>query len=142
MWTARACSRCGKVFCPRCKTATESETYCSQCISVFLKRGHVAVEQQAAKLDQIKRWERRRAWVRRCVALICPGGGLVLKGSWVGGIVAGLMTVVSLFLALGWLPGVMTEVEPMAKVFPIQAALSGLAFLAWAWAVKRSWTGR
>ena len=36
----------------------ESTVYCSQCVSVFQKRDVVSIEQQTAKLEQIKWWER------------------------------------------------------------------------------------
>ena len=35
---ANACIKCGRTFCPRCKSARESTTYCTQCIHIYLKR--------------------------------------------------------------------------------------------------------
>jgi len=142
MWTARACSRCGKVFCPRCKTESESEAYCSQCISVFLKRDRVAIEQQSAKLDQIRRWERRSMWVRRLVALILPGGGMVVQGRWGEGMVSGFLVLTSAGLTFLWLPMIVTEFEPMASVLPLQIALGGFFLVTWFWTIRVSWGGK
>ena len=34
---AAACLKCGRAFCRRCKLSHESQSYCTQCINIFLK---------------------------------------------------------------------------------------------------------
>lgn len=139
MWVARACSRCGKVFCPKCKSATESEAYCSQCISVFLKRDVVAIEQQAVKLDQIRRWEWRTDVLRRAVSIVIPGGGVALAGRWALGV--GVLTVAAA-CAFGlwfWIPFLLHEVIPEGSVLPLQAVLAAGLAVSWLGSIVNSW---
>ncbi len=142
MWTARACTRCGKVFCSRCKSATESDSYCSQCISVFLKRDVVPIEQQSAKMDRIRRWERWGAFTRRGASMLLPGGGLMLSGRWVRGL---LMATVAVLLAVGalvWIPYFVRFFEPEAAILPLQAIfLTGVAAL-WVRSLLLTWNRR
>ncbi len=142
MWTASACSRCGRIFCPRCKTATESTIYCSQCISVFLKRDVVSIEQQSAKLEQIRRWEGLTTTLHRLVGVLVPGGGAILGGRvWVG-----MVTVFLAVLLLGggllWVPRFLPSMQPLATVLPIQAALLVVFAALWILSVTRTWARR
>ncbi len=139
MWTARACSRCGKVFCARCQDMSESEAYCRQCVSVFLKRDKVAIEQQAAKLEQIRRRQQRLLWTRRLVSLIVPGGGVIVKGRWERGLVWGFVAIASGVLAFGWFPQVLSEIEPLGSILPAQIVLIALLVISWVVTIRASW---
>jgi tetratricopeptide (TPR) repeat protein len=142
MWTGQACVKCGKIFCPRCKSATESSTYCSQCISVFLKRDEVAMDQQQAKMAQIERWRMLSATGQRIAAILLPGGGLVLTSRlWLG---LGLGFAGWLFLVgiIVWAPQFFASIEPNASATPFQVFL-GLLFLAvWLLSVTLTWNRR
>jgi len=129
MWTAQMCSKCGKIFCPRCKTATESDTLCSQCISVFLKRDVVAQKQQSAKQAGIRRWEMVSSAVRRVAGLLIPGSSDLLDGRPFTGLATGFLAWWLLFGAVFWAPMVIPEVEPLASILPLQV-LFGIGFLA------------
>ncbi len=142
MWTASSCTRCGNVFCPRCKTAVESDAYCSQCISVFLKRDMVAIEQQSAKLDQIRRWERWTGLGRRVVSILAPGSGAILLGRWGKGIGEAFLVSFLGAGALVWLPRFMAELEPSISIVPLQVTFLGLAGLVWLRAIVTSWVRR
>ncbi len=63
---AHECTKCGKLYELESGFG-ESTVYCSQCVSVFQKRDVVSIEQQTAKLGQIKTWERWTALLRRLV---------------------------------------------------------------------------
>jgi tetratricopeptide (TPR) repeat protein len=142
MWTGQACVKCGKVFCPRCKSATESATYCSQCISVFLKRDEVAMDQQQAKMSQIERWKMLNATGQRIVAALLPGGGLVLVGKmWLGLLFSccGWLCIVGIFV---WAPQFLRSVEPMAAVLPTQVFLSLLFLVVWLLSFTLTWNRR
>jgi tetratricopeptide (TPR) repeat protein len=141
MWEARACSRCGKVFCPRCKSSTESSSYCSQCISVFLTRGAVSIDQQAAKVEQIRRRERLLTVVRRVASATLVGSGCLLKGRPLRG---SLLMFAASALALGvlaWSPFFAAPMARPAGVEAVQVVLGALFALVWLISVKRGWGG-
>jgi hypothetical protein len=141
-WTASSCIRCGRVFCPRCKSAMESASYCSQCISVFLKRDVVSIEQQSAKLAQIRRWETVVNATRRVLTCFVPGSGPILRGRlWRGAII----TVVVWFLALGAvvvIPLFFAPIETQASFLPIQVLLVTLFAAIWLHSVVTNWQRR
>jgi hypothetical protein len=142
MWTAQTCTKCGKVFCPRCKTATESSSYCSQCISVFLKRDVVSIEQQSAKLDQIRRWSTWSTVGRRVASFLAPGSQHLLEDhAWLG-LIVGVIAWTCLFGALIWAPLTLPVVDPLVAIWPEQAFL-GLVFLAfWLRSIAVAWHRR
>jgi tetratricopeptide (TPR) repeat protein len=131
LWVAQICSKCGKVFCPRCKTATESASYCSQCISVFLKRDVVSIEQQTAKMDQIRRWGVWSSVARRVLGGLVPGSHHLLDGAPVAGITVGFVAWLGLIGALGWAPLALPTVDPEISVLPVQIVLAILFFAVW-----------
>jgi len=142
MWKSTACARCGKVFCPRCKTATESEAYCSQCISVFLKRDTVAIEQHVVKVEQIRRREVIENLGRRLVAVVVPGSGEVLLGRWISGVLSTFLVLLFVLGAMLWLPVFILRVEPELSVLPVQLVLAGLAAAVWLRSIVVSWARR
>ena len=129
MWVAQACTKCGRVFCPRCKTATESSTYCSQCISVFLKRDVVSIDLQAAKQARIRRWELWSSIGERAAGVLAPGGHQILEGRVWLGLVIGFFAWLFLSGGLLWLPRVLSSIEPLASPLPLQI-LFVIGFLA------------
>ena len=139
LWTARSCTRCGKIFCRKCKSATESDAYCSQCISVFLKRDVVAIDAQATKLDQIRRWERTSTMARRGLAIVIPGGGLVFSGQWASGLAYAFVAALSVLGLLVWLPGFVREIEPEMALLPLQIVFIAALALAWLSSLVRAW---
>jgi hypothetical protein len=142
MWTAQTCTKCGKVFCPQCKTATESSSYCSQCISVFLKRDVVSIEQQSAKLDQIRRWSTWSTVGRRVASFLAPGSHHVLEDhAWLG-LIIGVVAWSCLSGALIWAPLTLPIVDPLMAIWPVQILL-GLVFLVlWLRSVAVAWHRR
>ena len=139
---AQVCTRCGRVFCDRCKTSTESSTYCSQCISVFLKREMVSIEQQAVKMDRIKRWERWSSLKRRLASILLPGSHRVLNGDVAQGVLMMLAAVVTLLGALVWLPLFLPEAAPMATALPLQVVLLLIFTAVWLVSVVSTFSRR
>ncbi len=110
---ARECSKCGKVY--RLEAGFgESTVYCSQCVSVFMKRDVVSIEQQTAKMDQIRRWERWTNLVRRVIAFLVPGSHDVLEGRVIRGFGTTFLAWFFLTGALVWLPLFVPRIEPLA----------------------------
>jgi tetratricopeptide (TPR) repeat protein len=90
---AQDCPRCGRPFCSRCRTeGTGSVDFCPQCTHLFVNRGEVAPEARQQKQQQIARYERWTAMVRRTGSMLLPGSGHALGGRPLWGA----------FLLLGW----------------------------------------
>jgi hypothetical protein len=119
---AAACLKCGRAFCRRCKLSRESQSYCTQCVNIFLKKDMVAAEQQSAKRRQLRRYYFWQGIERRVADFILPGLGLAGGGrSLLGAIFIGL-TVLVLAIFLVWFPRFVgpallhTPVSPMPLV--------------------------
>ncbi len=81
---SKECSKCGKVY--RLETGFgESTVHCSQCVSVFMKREVVSIEQQTAKMNQIRRWEAWTSLLRRIAGFLVPGSQSMLDGKVIRG---------------------------------------------------------
>ncbi len=139
MWTAQSCLKCGKVFCPRCKTTDESRSYCSQCIAVFLTRGAVSIEQQAAKTEQIRRRQRILAIVRRLFSLIVPGFGDLVRGKAVRGMLNVTAAVIALTGALLWAPLFARPISDWVGAGPLRVALLVVFAVSWLVGLRRGW---
>jgi len=125
---ARECSKCGKLY--RLESGFgESAVYCSQCVSVFQKRDVVSIEQQAAKLDQIKRWERWTGFLRRVSGFVVPGSHDFLGAHVIRGIIVGFVACFCLTGALIWVPLFLRQIEPQMSISIIQIALVVLSAL-------------
>jgi hypothetical protein len=142
LWAAEVCTKCGKVFCPRCKSATESASYCSQCISVFLKRDMVSIEQQSAKLAQIRRWELRSSVARRIAGMLVPGSHELLEGRVWLGLVFGLVGWSLLWGVLIWAPAVLPSIDPLVAVVPVQVVFGVGCALIWLRSIAEAWYRR
>ena len=123
--SARECTKCGKLY--RLEAGFgESSVYCSQCVSVFQKRDVVSIEQQSAKLDQIKSWERWTGFLRRVSGLLIPGSHNFLGDHVILGVLAGFVAWFCLTGALAWVPLFLRQIEPLMPLSVIQAGLLGL----------------
>jgi tetratricopeptide (TPR) repeat protein len=112
---ARECSKCGKVY--RLESGFgESTVHCSQCVSVFMKREVVSIEQQTAKMDQIRRWERWSSLVRRVAGFLIPGSQSVLAGHVVRGFLTGFLAWFFLIGAVVLVPLFVPRIEPLAEI--------------------------
>jgi len=110
---ARECTKCGKLY--RLESGFgESSVYCSQCVSVFQKRDVVSIEQQTAKLGQIKIWERWTAFVRRVGGFAVPGSSDLLDGRVRRGMVVSFLAIFFLTGALIWVPMFVPRIEGLA----------------------------
>ncbi len=142
MWVSNACSRCGKVFCPKCKTSTESMSYCSQCISVFLKRDLVSIDQQTAKMKEIRRWEMMSMVSRRITGVLIPGSHLVLSGRIVAGFSITFATTLLAVAAFVWLPLFFPAAEPLASILPMQIVIVSSLVMLWVQSSIAAWFRR
>ena len=110
---ARECAKCGKLY--RLESGFgESTVNCSQCVSVFQKRDVVSIEQQTAKLKEIKTWERWTKLVRRVFGFLIPGSSQLLDGRILQGMTVGFLAALFLTGALIWVPKFFPRIEPLA----------------------------
>jgi hypothetical protein len=122
---ARECTKCGKLY--RLEAGFgESSVYCSQCVSVFQKRDVVSIEQQTAKMDQIKRWERWTGFFRRVTGILVPGSHDFLGDHVIRGVLVGFVAWFCLTGALAWVPLFLPQIEPLMSRSFIQAGLLAL----------------
>jgi tetratricopeptide (TPR) repeat protein len=142
MWTAQRCGKCGKTFCARCKSATDSDSLCSQCISVFLKRDMVAVDLQLAKQARVRRWDTVVTASRRVAGVLIPGSNdLADDHPWLG-LVTGTLAWICLAGTLVWAPRVLPSVDPFMAVAPLQVGLTAVFLVLWVRSVVGAWQGR
>jgi len=118
---SKECSKCGKVY--RLESGFgESTVHCSQCVSVFMKREVVSIEQQTAKMDQIRRWEAWSSLVRRLAGFLVPGSQSLLDGRVIRGFLTGFLAWFFLIGALVLVPLFVPRIEPLAEFHSIQTA--------------------
>ena len=116
---SKECSKCGKVY--RLETGFgESTVHCSQCVSVFMKREVVSIEQQTAKMNQIRRWEGWTSLLRRLAGFLVPGSQSMLDGRVIRGFLTGFLAWFFLIGALILVPLFVPRIEPLAEYHVVQ----------------------
>jgi tetratricopeptide (TPR) repeat protein len=123
---ASACLKCGRAFCRRCKLSHESQSYCTQCINIFLKKDMVGIEAQVAKRQQLAR---RLFWLRlerRVSDVLLPGVGVGFGGRPLLGGALVLVALVSAMLVLLWLPAFISPALMATSVWPLEALFAGI----------------
>jgi tetratricopeptide (TPR) repeat protein len=123
---AAACLKCGRAFCRRCKLSHESQSYCTQCINIFLKKDMVGIEAQLAKRQQLAR---RLFWLRlerRVSDLLLPGIGVGFGGRPMLGGVLVLLALLSAMLVLVWLPAFISPALMATPIWPLKMLFSAI----------------
>lgn len=129
--TARACVKCGRTFCHRCKSSKDSATYCTQCIHIYIKRDGVLADARKRKMEEVSDYLRRSASRTKWLSLVMPGSAQVMRN----GVEIGLIVMFVFFLGVTFalLSGRLAPVVSPAEA--LQAALRyvgiGLALLMW-----------
>jgi tetratricopeptide (TPR) repeat protein len=126
---AIACAKCGRAFCRRCRLASESQTYCSQCTNIFLKKDMVAIEVQLAKRRQLARRRIALSLERRFADVLVPGLGLLFHGRQRLGLVLVLVSVATAVLGVVWFPFYMSPALLQIPSWPV-TFLAAVVFLA------------
>jgi len=117
---SKECNKCGKVYRLESGFGESSTVHCSQCVSVFMKREVVSIEQQTAKMDQIRRWERWTLFTRRVGGFLIPGSQAVLDGRVIRGFLTGFWAWSFLLGALVVIPLFVRRIEPLAEISHVQ----------------------
>jgi len=125
---ATCCLKCGRPFCRRCKLSNESQSYCTQCINIFLKKDMVGIDAQLAKRQQLARRQRWLRLERRVADLVLPGLGVTWGGRPVVGSLLAVVAFLAVAVGLLWLP---VFVSPALMGVPLWPLLA-LAASVWA----------
>jgi len=126
---ATTCLKCGRPFCRRCRLSQERQSYCAQCVNIFLKKDTVGIDAQLAKRKQVGRHQLALRLERRLGDLLLPGLGLGISGR---PLLGGALAAVSLCCATAaafWLPRFVSPMLMFADLLPLQIAI-GVVWLA------------
>lgn len=129
---ANACIKCGRTFCPRCKSARESTTYCTQCIHIYLKRDGVSLDTKRKKLEEVTEHQNGMTLRNRIFTTFLPGSAQLLEGRTTRGVLGvflfALFVVVALLVGrLGPALGPTADVAQML----VRVAAIVLAVIVW-----------
>ncbi|MGZ5432711.1 MAG: tetratricopeptide repeat protein [Thermoanaerobaculia bacterium] len=97
---ANECIKCGRTFCPRCKSARESTTYCTQCIHIYLKRDGVSLDTKRKKLEEVTDHQSGMTLRNRIFTTFLPGSAQMLEGRTTRGVVGVFLFALFVFVAL------------------------------------------
>jgi tetratricopeptide (TPR) repeat protein len=128
---AGQCIKCGRTFCPRCKSAHESTTFCTQCIHIYLKRDGVSMATKRAKLEEVSEHLGGVLTRNRWLATFFPGSAQLIEGRTVGGTIGAfvILLFVSLAILAGRLAPVLAPGDAAKTIVRIVAIL--LALILW-----------
>lgn len=128
---AGACIKCGRTFCPRCKSSRESAIYCTQCIHIYLKRDGVSMDTKRAKLQEVQEYQSSALRRRKVFSLFFPGAGQLLDGATVRGLIGLLLFLLAVTIAvlIGRMAPVAFPAETMRLVTQILAVI--VAVILW-----------
>ncbi len=129
---AGSCVKCGRTFCPRCKSSRESATYCTQCIHIYLKRDGVAMDAKKRKVDEVQRHHVASARTRKLMTTFLPGSASLLEGSAWRGIL--LLVAFFLLVSIAILTGRLAPIASpaTATIFIVRISAIALAVILWA----------
>lgn len=128
---AGACIKCGRTFCPRCKSARESATYCTQCIHIYLKRDGVSLATKREKLDQVVDYQSGTLTRNKFFGAFVPGSGQLLEGRTFAGALGVFLFIFCVALAVlaGRLAPVLVPGSTAQNV--VRAASIVVALIVW-----------
>ena len=132
---AGTCVKCGRTFCPYCKSARESATYCTQCIHIYIKRDGVLSEAKQRKMTEVQHYHKGKLRHRKLLSTVMPGAGYLIEGGTVLGALYLLLFVSFVVIAVftGHLAPIASPAETMQMALRL-AAIAG-AVIVWLIAV-------
>jgi tetratricopeptide (TPR) repeat protein len=131
---ANACIKCGRTFCPRCKSARESTTYCTQCIHIYLKRDGVSIDTKRKKLEEVTSHQTGMVRRNKVFATFLPGAAQMLEGRVIVGVLGAFFF--GLFVAVAVLVGRLAPaIGPAADVAQLMVRIVAIALAVIVWFV-------
>ncbi len=94
---AGVCTKCGRCFCKKCKRASESQIYCTQCIHIYIKKDGVSLDTKVKKMKEVKRFLKQEHYLKKVFNLIIPGFGYLMEDKKLKGFMILLLFFVLLF---------------------------------------------
>ncbi len=131
---ANACIKCGRTFCPRCKSARESTTYCTQCIHIYLKRDGVSIDTKRKKLEEVTSHQTGMIRRNKVFATFLPGSAQMMEGRIVAGVLGAF--VFGVLVAIAVLVGRLAPaIGPAADVAQLMVRIVSIALAVIVWFV-------
>jgi tetratricopeptide (TPR) repeat protein len=129
---ANACIKCGRTFCPRCKSARESTTYCTQCIHIYLKRDGVSLDTKRKKLEEVTDHQQGMVRRNRLFATFLPGSAQLIEARIPTGLIGVFLFALCVFIAI-FIGRLAPAIGPVANVAQmiIRVAAIALAVIIW-----------
>ena len=118
---ARACLKCGRPFCHQCKTSLEFESFCGQCVHLYIKQDGVSPQARMQKNYEVEVFARQGKIIRTILSLVAPGAGHL----WDGHIFSGF-TILLMWFA--FLSGFISRLFAYPMPYNLSAGSSGSAF--------------
>jgi tetratricopeptide (TPR) repeat protein len=118
---ARACLKCGRPFCAQCKTSLEFESFCGQCVHLYIKQDGVSPQARMQKNYEVEVYNKRSKIIRTVLSLIAPGSGHF----WDGHIFSGFIIM---FMWLAFLSGFVSRLFAYPMPYNLAAGSSESAY--------------
>lgn len=137
---AIVCVKCGRSYCDDCRIGLETESLCSQCSHLFIKKEGMSPSTRSRKLYEVERHARRKTISLGLLDIVLPGGGLVYSERLGLGLTALLLVGAAgaCLLSRPWLMGDPGAIVASLHILPITIA-SILFGLAWFIANPLKW---
>jgi tetratricopeptide (TPR) repeat protein len=131
---ANACIKCGRTFCPRCKSARESTTYCTQCIHIYLKRDGVSIDTKRKKLEEVTSHQTGMVRRNKVFATFLPGSAQMMEGRIIAGVLGAF--VFGVLVAIAILVGRLAPaIGPAADVAQLMVRIVSITLAVIVWFV-------
>lgn len=92
---AGICTKCGRSFCKKCKSAFESQIYCTQCIHIYIKKDGVSFDTKLKKANEVKKFLKQEHYLKKIFNFFIPGFAYFMEEKKIKGFV-----IIFLFFAL------------------------------------------
>lgn len=130
---AGVCIKCGRTFCPKCKSSRESATYCTQCIHIYLKRDGVSIDTKRSKLEEVQEFQADLVRTRKILATFLPGSAAALDGATVRGLVS--LSLFAAFVAIAILIGRLAPISTPAITIRLVIQIVAIAGAVLTWLI-------
>jgi hypothetical protein len=129
---ANSCIKCGRTFCPRCKSARESATYCTQCIHIYLKRDGVSLDTKRQKLEEVSDHQAAVTRRNRLLSIFLPGSAQLVEGRGALGLIG--VFLFALFVIVAVLVGRLAPaIGPVADVAHLIVRIGAIVLAVIVW---------
>jgi tetratricopeptide (TPR) repeat protein len=118
---ARSCLKCGRPFCSQCKTSLEFESFCGQCVHLYIKQDGVSPQARMQKNYEVESYNKKNKIIRTVLSILAPGAGHFWEGHFFSGFVI-------LFMWLSFLSGFVSRIFAYPMPYNLAAGSSESAY--------------